>query len=86
MSNKLQITLSNKNNPNNIKLSSSVNEYLYFQNYVETMRTAQHAKLRAVSKYVDNILNIEVFEHNCIILIHLFTHKYIKQDMVTIVV
>ena len=50
------------------KLPPSGKEYLYFQTDRETSHSAQCAKSRALTKVVDSIIDLESFEHKCVII------------------
>ena len=58
---------SNKNYTN-IKILSYGKQYLFKKNDVKTVYVAQCAKSKALSKFVETIINIGIFDQKCIII------------------
>ena len=69
-----------------MKLPPYVREYLYFSTERKIVQAAQCAKSRALSKYVETILNIGFFEHQFLILkgvliyeqVNFFCHHWVR--------
>ena len=55
-----------------------------FQTDGKTVREAQCTKSRELNKVIDSILDIEEFEHKCVIIKGLLHSEKLKQHIVTI--
>ena len=67
-----------------LKLSPSGKQYLFFQSDGKSDHSAQCEKSKALTKFIDLIIDIEYFEQKYVNIIYLLHSDQLKQHMVNI--